>query len=135
MQSASPPPASTVDPEQIQQLVHQFYGRVRANFSLGPIFDATIGADDAAWAAHLAKLCDFWETLILGATKYKGSPIAVHSRLPGLERGHFTVWLRLFEQTLAEVFSREDDGPTRERIYRMAERMAKAILAQEERRV
>ena len=111
---------SPVDPESIRRLVHRFYSRVRENFTLGPIFAAVIGDD---WDAHLAKLCDFWETVLLGVVKYKGRPLAVHRTLRGLEEAHFRVWLNLFEQTAREIFSDEDA----ERITAMARRMARAI--------
>ncbi len=117
-------PLRAIDPESIRLLVHRFYGRVRENFSLGPIFEGVIGKDDeAAWDAHLEKLCDFWETVLLGVVKYKGQPISVHRSMRGLEPAHFTAWLNLFEQTAREIFAPEDA----DRILKMAKRMAVSI--------
>ncbi|MCR9142956.1 MAG: group III truncated hemoglobin [bacterium] len=112
-----------IDRESIHRLVHIFYGRVRENFSLGPIFEGVIGRDPRDWDAHLAKLCDFWETVLLGVVKYKGQPISIHRKMQGLEPAHFTAWLNLFDRTAREIFAPEDA----ERILKMAARMAVAI--------
>jgi hemoglobin len=122
--SLSPPVfARLVDSESIRLLVHRFYGRVRENFSLGPIFRGVIGEDPAAWEEHLAKLCDFWETVLLGVAKYKGRPIIVHRRMRGLEAAHYEAWLNLFERTAREIFAPEDA----DRMLTMARRMARAM--------
>ena len=42
-----------IDEAMIRALVHAFYGRVRRDEVLGPIFEVAIGD---SWAAHLAKL-------------------------------------------------------------------------------
>ncbi|BCN40172.1 hypothetical protein ALDI51_34910 [Alicycliphilus denitrificans] len=53
-----------LDSESIAALVHGFYADVRADGQLGPLFDHAIGAH---WDAHLARMVDFWSTVMLGA--------------------------------------------------------------------
>lgn len=57
-------------------LLADFYGRVRRDPALGPIFEATV--ED--WPRHLAKLEDFWSSVMLTTGRYKGNPVAIHLR-------------------------------------------------------
>ncbi len=84
--------------EQISQLVHTFYARVRRDAQLGPIFEAHI--DD--WDQHLAKLVDFWSSVLLRTGRFSGTPMPKHAALPGLDAGLFRHWLSLFRSTAAE---------------------------------
>lgn len=83
----------------IRTLVHTFYRRVRDDLALGPIFNAAV--DD--WDEHLAKLCDFWSSVLLMTGRFKGSPMAAHARRPEIRDEHFPVWLALFRRTAEEV--------------------------------
>lgn len=83
----------------IHELVHGFYGRIRSDPALGPIFNRTI--DD--WDVHLAKMCDFWSSVLLMTGRFKGAPMAAHARLPDIRPTHFARWLHLFRQTAEEL--------------------------------
>lgn len=87
--------AAGVTEPMIRDLVHAFYARVRTDPVLGPIFDREV--DD--WPAHLAKLCDFWSSVLLMTGRFKGQPMAAHARLPDIAPAHFERWLELFGQT------------------------------------
>ena len=89
-----------VSETMIHDLVHAFYGKVRQDTVLGPIFNARIGS---GWDTHLAKLCDFWSSVLLMTGRFKGAPMAVHARLPEIRPEHFARWLDLFRQTAAEI--------------------------------
>ncbi|MBI1407910.1 MAG: preprotein translocase subunit TatC [Caulobacter sp.] len=84
----------------IHDLVHAFYGRVRENKTLGPIFDRAIGE---RWDAHLAKLCDFWSSVMLATGRFQGRPMQAHNRLPDIQPRHFGRWLALFGDTARQV--------------------------------
>jgi hemoglobin len=96
----APGTAAGVDEPMIRSLVHAFYARVRAEPTLGPIFDGAIGD---GWDAHLAKLCDFWSSVVLMTGRFKGSPMAVHTALPDIGARHFALWLELFRTTAREL--------------------------------
>jgi hemoglobin len=83
----------------VERLVHDFYGRVRADAILGPIFESRLAG---RWDAHLGKMVDFWSSIALKSGRYGGSPHVAHQRL-GLEPAHFERWLGLFEETVREV--------------------------------
>ncbi|SDT95647.1 group III truncated hemoglobin [Stappia sp. ES.058] len=114
-----------IDDAYISTLVETFYGRVRAHEVLGPIFAAEIGDD---WDPHLAKMKDFWASVVMNAGRYSGKPVPAHTKLPDLQPWHFKVWLDLFEQTLADTAPHPDAVPYfMERARRIARSLEFAI--------
>jgi len=85
--------------EMIRALVHAFYAKAREDPTLGPIFNAEV----QDWELHLAKLCDFWSSVVLMSGRYHGTPMQAHARLSRLRTEHFATWLELFRRTAAEV--------------------------------
>jgi hemoglobin len=85
-------------------LVRRFYAKVRGHADLGPIFNAAV--ED--WDEHLARLTDFWSSVMLTTGRYKGSPLQAHAPLP-ITGAHFEMWLwreaarELFVPDLAEA--------------------------------
>ena len=89
-----------IDEAMIERLVRAFYVKVRADAELGPIFAAAIPGD---WEPHLAKMCDFWSSVMLLSGRYKGAPMVAHMRLKSIRPEHFARWLALFRETAAEL--------------------------------
>lgn len=87
-----------IDEELIRAVVEAFYARVRTDADLGPIFQRILD-----WPAHLARMCDFWSSVILITGAYKGDVIGQHLPLPGLTERHFGKWIELFEATTKEL--------------------------------
>lgn len=87
-----------IDEALIKRLVFAFYDRIRTDAVLAPIFEAEI--DD--WDPHLAKMCDFWSSIMLKSGRYHGRPLPVHARLHGVAPAHFDRWLELFRTTAKE---------------------------------
>lgn len=81
----------------VAKLVHGFYGRIRADDLLGPIFSREIAEDE--WPDHLRNMCDFWSSVVLRTDRYGGRPLPPHLRLEGLGEPHFRRWLALFRAT------------------------------------
>jgi hemoglobin len=89
-----------VSEDEIRNLVHTFYGRVREDDMIGPIFNAHV--ED--WPDHLAKLCDFWSSVVLRTQRFTGRPMRAHLLLgDAIQSHHFDRWLDLFEQTARDV--------------------------------
>lgn len=86
--------------EDIQILVDGFYGKVRGDSYIGPIFTDVAKVD---WEEHLPKLYNFWADLLLGEDTYRGRPFPPHMSLQ-LQPGHFERWLKLFVETVDEHF-------------------------------
>jgi len=89
-----------VTESMIRDVVHTFYARVRVDPALGPIFNRVIGE---GWHDHLAKLCDFWSSVLLMTGRFKGSPMTAHARLADIRPTHFARWLHLFAQTVEQL--------------------------------
>jgi hemoglobin len=83
--------------DEVAGLVHAFYAQVRRDDLLGPIFNAHV--DD--WERHLAKLVDFWSSILRRSGRFTGAPMPKHAVLPGLTAELFQRWLSLFRQTAA----------------------------------
>lgn len=104
---------------EITALVHEFYADVRLDPQLGPIFNGHI--DD--WDEHLAKLVDFWSSLLRGTRRFSGSPMTKHVVLPELDAELFLRWLELFEHTT----SRQPNQEMGQRALAMARRVAQSL--------
>ncbi len=84
----------------IGRLVGSFYGRVRQDQRLGPIFAMAIPGD---WEPHLEKMTDFWCSVMLKDGSYQGRPVPAHLRLKTVVEDDFAIWLRLFAETAHEL--------------------------------
>ncbi len=103
--------------EDIKLLVDRFYGKVRENELLAPIFNKRIGD---RWAEHLEKMYKFWQTVLLKEHTYFGSPFTPHALLP-VGKEHFDQWITLFYETVDENFTGEKAEEAKWRAARMAE--------------
>lgn len=84
--------------ENVAALVHAFYRDVRADALLGPLFEHAIPGD---WEPHLARMVEFWCTVLLGTRSFRGDVLHKHVALKALIRGeHFSRWLTLWRHHL-----------------------------------
>ncbi len=96
---------SEITEDGIKKLVDAFYGKVRKDPALGPVFNGAIAEEE--WPKHLETLCAFWSSIILKTDRYQGNPMKKHMSLPGFEAGVFDRWLQLFSETAREIFAPE----------------------------
>jgi hemoglobin len=94
--------STTLDRDAIATLVHIFYDDVRADPVLGPVFVKAIGDH---WDAHLARMVEFWSTVMLGSRDFQGNVFGKHMALSGIEPDHFRRWLALFQDTATRLFA------------------------------
>ena len=85
----------------IIRLVDAFYARVNDDPLLRPVFNDVAQVD---WARHLPTMYDFWSSVLLGTSRYKGRPFAKHFPLP-IQAAHFQRWLNLFNETVDALFT------------------------------
>lgn len=99
----APPSAPTE--EAVHDLVHSFYEAVQADPLIGPVFAARIAPD--AWPVHLAKMCDFWSSVLRKTKRYDGRPLPPHLALGPMTDVHFARWLTLFRPVARRVLDHE----------------------------
>ena len=99
-------PANEITKNTIETMVLNFYRRVLQDDIVGPFFVAKLGDDleNEYWKPHLELLINFWASIALGDTSYRGNPFAPHLYLGELNREIFEQWLTLFFATLDEVY-------------------------------
>ncbi len=95
-----PPLHPDISEEMIRKLVHSFYGKVRKDERLGPLFD---NAMTEPWPDHLDKMCDFWSSITRLTGRFKGRPMQTHARIAEIRIEDFAIWLSLFHETAHDV--------------------------------
>lgn len=104
----------------IGRLVREFYGRLRRDEMLGPVFVRALGETNESWEAHFIRLTDFWSSVMLRSGRYHGDPFSVHLRLPDITPTMFDRWLALFHGTCAELFTPDVTAEFAEKVERIA---------------
>ena len=103
--------------DDVKKLVDGFYTKVREDDLLAPVFNARI---EDRWPQHLEKMYTFWQTTLLGEHTYSGRPFPPHATLP-VGHQHFERWIKLFVQTVDELFAGEKAAEAKWRASKIAE--------------
>ncbi|HUC80825.1 MAG TPA: group III truncated hemoglobin [Flavisolibacter sp.] len=103
--------------DDIKVFVDGFYGKVRENAQLAPVFASRIKDED--WPAHLQRMYAFWNAILFAETGFNGNPMQKHMSLP-IDKSHFDQWLVLFRSTIDENFA----GPKAEEAKKRAASIA-----------
>lgn len=113
-----------IDEVMIEKLVRRFYGYVREDAYLAPIFSARI----TDWEPHLQRMCAFWSSVVLMSGRYHGQPMRAHVSLP-IDARYFDRWLALFETTARDVCPSEAADHFIRRAHRIAQSLEFGIAA------
>ena len=116
--------ATGIDDNMVERLVRAFYGAIRADDLVGPVFAERI----TDWEPHIQRLCEFWSSVALMSGRYHGQPMEKHARLP-VDGRHFDRWLQLFERTAREVCPPAAAAHFIERAQRIAQSLELGIAA------
>jgi hemoglobin len=112
-----------VDRADVEALLRRFYGRVLID---GILVEPFAELRSEGLDAHIPVMCDFWETVLFRAGRYRGSALTahrvVHQRNP-LSAKHFVRWLAVWRDTVDEMYA----GPAAERAKVQAARIAWAM--------
>jgi hemoglobin len=113
-----------IDEERLRALVDLFYGRVRRDPLIGPVFNAAI--DD--WPEHLDRLQAFWSSVMLASGRYKGRPLPAHVRhSESITPASFERWLSLWCQATEELMPATAAAALQEKAARIAESLSLGI--------
>jgi hemoglobin len=107
----------------IEALLRRFYGRAFVDDVLAEPFTELRAA---GLDSHIEAMCDFWESALFRAARYRRNAFVVHRQLDQrhpLYAKHFARWVALWESTVDEMY----DGPTAEQAKRQASRIATSM--------
>lgn len=90
-----------IDDVIISTLVDQFYDRVHAHPSLGPIFAQRV----SEWPIHLERMKAFWGSIAIESGRFHGNPMLKHIAVTEIRQEHFSDWLSLWALTVKDVIS------------------------------
>lgn len=113
----------------IELLVSAFYTQVRSDALIGELFAHSVGND---WPAHEARVCDFWEMVLLGSARFKSRALLGHldvDEICPLCPHHFQRWCDLFGSALECHF----EGECARRAHQRARAMSAALCNQLQR--
>lgn len=88
-----------IDEGFISEMVDRFYASMREDDLLGPIFSERI----SEWPPHLARMKQFWRSVLHNSGEFSGNPMVKHIAIPGLTERHFSRWLQLFYANLRQM--------------------------------
>ena len=99
--------------EDVKKLVDVFYGKVLNDNTLSPFFKH-LNLD-----VHLPKMIQFWSFVLLDETGYTTNVVEKHMKMP-LKKNHFDQWLKLFNETIDELFVGEKVDLAKQRAFTIA---------------
>lgn len=115
---------SPISETQLAALIPRFYARVREDELIGPVFDGAI----ADWDHHLEKLVAFWSSVMLTSGRYKGNPVAAHTKHLGeITPPMFDRWLALWTEVTAETLPASAATALQAKAARIAESLKLAL--------
>ena len=103
--------------ENINTMVVKFYAVVLKDETVGPFFIEKLGDNLGTflWQEHIKLLTNFWASIALGDTEYRGNPFGPHTRLVDLKRETFDQWLILFFSVVDGIYTPEVSAQVKER--------------------
>ena len=116
--------------KHIETLVENFYSEAMEDETIGAFFTSvvTLNLDK-----HLPKICDFWESVLLGNPTYKGNPMQKHielSKKKRLEKNHFDQWILLWTKHVDLLFEGDVADQAKSRAIQVAALMQFKIQLQ-----
>ncbi len=99
--------------EDITQLVDVFYGKIMKDALLSTFFK------HLNLTVHLPKMVQFWSFVLIDEAGYSTNVVDKHMKMP-LAKNHFDQWLKLFNETLDELFVGEKVELAKQRAFTIA---------------
>lgn len=113
-----------IDEAVLPELLAAFYGRVRQDDLLGPVFNDAVHD----WDEHLERIADFWSSVMLTTGRYKGNPVAKHlAHAARITPAMFDRWLTLWAETTNGMLPVPVARALQEKAARIAESLQLAI--------
>lgn len=101
--------------DDIKLLVDSFYKKVIPDKTIGYFFTEVVKFD---WEVHLPVMYSFWDSILFGTMNYKGNPMIKHiemNKKENLHKEHFDQWMKLWGETIDELFVGEKANEAKKR--------------------
>lgn len=119
-------------PDDVHRMVHSFYGKVREDELLGPVFNDVACVD---WGHHLPIMVTFWESLLLKTDRYRRNALLPHLevfRKVSFDPRLMDRWLMLFDETVDSLFAGEVADKAKHWAKGIGRNLTRQILHQSE---
>jgi hemoglobin len=123
LRSMDPDPHPQITEAALARLVDVFYGKVRRDPLIGPIFNGAVHD----WDEHLVKLAGFWSSVMLTTGRYKGNPFSAHQKHQ-LTPQMFERWLALWDETTGELFEPDAAAQLRAKANRIGASLQQGLF-------
>jgi hemoglobin len=90
--------------DDIELLLHNFYSKVFKDDLISHFFIEVVPLD---LKTHIPVIANFWESILLDAKGYRKNVMEVHldiNRKSKIEKEHLERWVKLFTETVNELF-------------------------------
>lgn len=116
---------SGVTKQLVRDVIRTFYGKIRNDVVLGPLFVSAIGTE---WDTHIERIVRFWLTATRLERSYNGREfMRAHLKHQSIRLEHISRWLSIFQNTLAEHCSAAQLEALLDIALRMADNIALGI--------
>ncbi|MES2372433.1 MAG: group III truncated hemoglobin [Bacteroidota bacterium] len=112
----------------IELLMQTFYSKALTDEAIGYFFTEVVPLN---MEVHMPLIVDFWETVLLGKTAYRGNVMQVHQHIHSLsafKEAHFAQWVFLLHQTVDELYSGDHAELAKQRAESIATLMRIKLL-------
>lgn len=116
-----------VTKSDIEKIIFHFYEKVKEDPEIGFFFSDVVKVN---WTRHLPAMSSFWENVLFFTGTYEGDPLTTHRGVHKAHQTnplHFQQWLKLFVQTVNELYEGEKAERMKEHARRIAALMLKNI--------
>jgi len=120
---------TSMNAQNLEELIAIFYPKVLKDPTIGPFFIEKLGnnIESPTWKKHLVDILEFWKMSALGYDDYEGNPLAPHFNIKGINREAFSIWLKLFDESIDEVYEPFAGDYLKEKSKNIAENFMKKL--------
>jgi hemoglobin len=93
--------------EDLVLLLNLFYQKAVKDELIGRFFTEVVPLD---LNTHIPVIADFWESVVFGSRGYRKNVMEVHQhihQLSSIKKEHLNQWIKLFSETVDELFEGE----------------------------
>jgi hemoglobin len=93
--------------EDLVLLLNLFYQKAFKDELIGRFFTEVVPLD---LNTHIPVIADFWESVVFGSRGYRKNVMEVHQhihQLSSIKKEHLNQWIKLFSETVDELFEGE----------------------------